>query len=162
VDTIPHAYCVPGTTRTNNTAFLLYGSGLNKTKGRTHNETKSCNNNNVIIVLSCLFMLMGVESSKANGRKLRFFLIYGWTSIWLAVMAWLFGLVCHESEEANGRKLRFPLIFGWTSIWLAVVAWLFGLVCQISDWLNLYRAIDEPALRDVLAWDDFWAWRCSS
>jgi hypothetical protein len=33
VDTNPHASCAPGTTRTNNTAFLLYGSGLNKDKG---------------------------------------------------------------------------------------------------------------------------------
>ena len=28
VDTNPHASCVPGTIGTNNTAFLLYGSGL--------------------------------------------------------------------------------------------------------------------------------------
>jgi hypothetical protein len=41
VDTIPHAYCVPGTTRTNNTAFLLYGSGLNKTKGRIRKHSKA-------------------------------------------------------------------------------------------------------------------------
>jgi hypothetical protein len=27
----------------------------------------------------------------------------------------------------------------------------------ISDWLCPYRAIDEPALRDVLAWDEFLA-----
>jgi hypothetical protein len=33
VDTNPHAYCAPGTTRTNNTAFLLYGSGHNTQKG---------------------------------------------------------------------------------------------------------------------------------
>jgi hypothetical protein len=38
VDTNPHAYCAPGTTRTNNTAFLLYGSGHNKQKGRSSNE----------------------------------------------------------------------------------------------------------------------------
>ena len=38
VDTNPHAYCASGTTRTNNTAFLLYGSGLNKDKGATHKK----------------------------------------------------------------------------------------------------------------------------
>jgi hypothetical protein len=38
VDTISHAYCAPGTIRTNNTAFLLYGSGHNKQKGRSSNE----------------------------------------------------------------------------------------------------------------------------
>jgi hypothetical protein len=35
------------------------------------------------------------------------------------------------------------------------MAWLVGLVCRISDWLFLYRAIDEPALQDALAWDDY-------
>jgi hypothetical protein len=35
------------------------------------------------------------------------------------------------------------------------MAWLFGLLCQLFDWLCLYRAIDEPALQDVLAWNDF-------
>jgi hypothetical protein len=35
VDTTFHASCAPGTTRTNNMAFLLYGSGLNKA---WHNE----------------------------------------------------------------------------------------------------------------------------
>ena len=47
VDTIPHASCVPGTTRTNNTAFLLCGSGLNTTKSRKHNETKGRNLNGI-------------------------------------------------------------------------------------------------------------------
>jgi hypothetical protein len=43
VDTNPHAYCAPGTTRTNNTAFLLYGSGHNKQKGRSSNEANGRN-----------------------------------------------------------------------------------------------------------------------
>ena len=38
VDTVSHAYCAPCTTGTNNTAFLLYGSGHNKQKGRSSNE----------------------------------------------------------------------------------------------------------------------------
>jgi len=38
VDTTFHASCAPGTTWTNNMAFLLYGSGLNKQKGAMHNK----------------------------------------------------------------------------------------------------------------------------
>ena len=102
-----------------------------------------------------MLFLMGLESAKANGLKLCFSLIFGWMSIWPAVMAWLFGLVCRESENADVRMLCFSLNFGWTSIWPAVMAWLFGLLCQLFDWLCLYRAIDEPALQDVLAWNDF-------
>jgi hypothetical protein len=43
VDTNPHASCAPGTTRTNNTAFLLYGSGLNKQKGGSNNKANGRN-----------------------------------------------------------------------------------------------------------------------
>jgi hypothetical protein len=38
VDTNPHASCAPGIIGTNNTAFLLYGSGLDKQKGGTHKK----------------------------------------------------------------------------------------------------------------------------
>jgi hypothetical protein len=38
VDTNPHSYCAPGTTRTNNTAFLPCGSGLNKDGGQLQNK----------------------------------------------------------------------------------------------------------------------------
>ena len=39
VDTNPHASCAPGTIRTNNMAFLLYGSGLDEQEGRKHKKT---------------------------------------------------------------------------------------------------------------------------
>jgi hypothetical protein len=39
VDTNPHASCAPGTIRTNNMTFLLYGSGLDEQKGRKHKKT---------------------------------------------------------------------------------------------------------------------------
>jgi hypothetical protein len=38
VDTNPHASCAPGIIGTNNTAFLLYGSGLDKQKDGTHKK----------------------------------------------------------------------------------------------------------------------------
>ena len=43
VDIVSHAYCAPGITRTNNTAFLLYGSGAQQTKGRSSNKIEGCN-----------------------------------------------------------------------------------------------------------------------
>jgi hypothetical protein len=42
VDTNLHTSCTPGTTQTNNIAFLLYGSGLNRQKGGMHKKVNRC------------------------------------------------------------------------------------------------------------------------
>ena len=73
VDTNPHASCAPGTTRTNNTAFLLYGSGLNKQKGGMHKKANGRIFNGFdLMCYAFLCRWVYVESlwdEKANGCK---------------------------------------------------------------------------------------------
>jgi hypothetical protein len=83
VDTIPHAYCVPGTTWTNNTAFLLYGSGLNKGKGRTHSKANGRNLNGIDGFAGYCAMLVYVESEKANSVQAMLFLEF-WLNVDMA------------------------------------------------------------------------------
>jgi hypothetical protein len=51
--------------------------------------------------MAWLFELVYQESGNAKWLKLCFSLIFGWKSIWLAVMAWLFELVYQELENGN-------------------------------------------------------------
>jgi hypothetical protein len=60
VDTNPHASCAPGIIGTNNTAFLLYGSGLDKQKGGTHKKPNGHDFNGFrTFVVLRNFVLMG-------------------------------------------------------------------------------------------------------
>ena len=78
VDTISHAYCAPGTIRTNNTAFLLYGSGLNKQKGGTHKKVNGRDFNGFRTYCATEFcangrMLSPCGTEKLMGAKYRAF-----------------------------------------------------------------------------------------
>jgi hypothetical protein len=70
VDTNPHASCAPGIIGTNNTAFLLYGSGLDKQKGGTHKKPNGHDFNGFRTYCATEFCANGCMSSPCGTEKL--------------------------------------------------------------------------------------------
>jgi hypothetical protein len=70
VDTNPHASRAPGIIGTNNTAFLLYGSGLDKQKGGTHKKLNGHDFNGFRTYCATEFCANGCMSSPCGTEKL--------------------------------------------------------------------------------------------